>query len=174
MENMEKQYFIIRIGGWCCGFHYGTMQELESVLGTLGARITGTVDADFERIGFVFDKMLTTTMKVFGKNKKTYDGIMDGIVEVFKKHGVEIERVDIEYIPLLQLRATVKNVFDTDKLDVLVSDGVFHPKPGIGYIGVYDTYKPFSEFREDWIWQNLGQFCGYSKPSDATTSASTV
>ena len=161
---MEKYYFIIRAREWCSGFYYGTMDELESALGEIRAEITGTEDYDFERIGLVFDKRITTKMKVLGKDKETFDGIMDEIVEVFKKHGMRATRQNLDDIYELRSAATQNVVFDTDKLDVLVSDGVFHPKPNHGYIGIYDSYKPFSEFNENWIWRTFWDLCGYSNP----------
>ena len=162
---MEKFYFIIRAGEWCSGFYHGTIEELKSALGKIGAEIIGEEECDFERIGLIFDKRLTTRMSVYGRDRKTYNAIMDEIVDVFKKHGMKASRRNLEDIYDLRSAATQNIVFDTNKLDVLVSDGVFHPKPNCGYVGVYSSYKPFSEFNEGWIWDTLGSQCGYSAPS---------
>ena len=74
---MDKFYFIFRAKSFRCGFYYGTMQELESALGEIGAVVTGEEVCHFERIGLVFDKRIATKMKVFGKDEKTYDEIVD-------------------------------------------------------------------------------------------------
>lgn len=161
---MEKYYFIIRVREWCSGFYYGTMKDLEFALEKVGAEIIGSEDYEFERIGLIFDTRITTKMKVYGRDAETFNRIMDGIVEVFQKNGMDVPRRQLDDIYDLRYRATRDVIFDTDKLDVLVSDGVFHPKPDHGYIGVYASYKPFSEFSEEWIWTTFGSLCGCSNP----------
>ena len=83
---------------------------------------------------------------------------------MFKNHGVEISRRNLDDIYDLRHFASVRCVFATDLFDVIVSDGVFHPRENCGYIGIYDSYKPLSEFDEDWIWDTFNSLCGYSNP----------
>lgn len=161
---MEKMYFIIRVKEWCCGCYYGTFQELETVLAKFGAEITGEEKCQFKRIGLEFNKRITTSTKVYGTDKKLRNEILSDILEVFKKHGMEISEGTIRDSYNFNRLVTVNSVFDTDLLDVLVSDGVFHPKKNCGYIGIYESYRPLSEFSEEFTWRTFGSICGFSNP----------